>query len=369
MLLNMLRMRAPSVISSLTHHGNRLQQTLNTTRAFSTPSPAVVRIPKPTAAMRATCIAPSPADVPAVVTIAKPTAAMRATSIVPSLADGFVVVDNRGAKWIRRTDPENGKGFYYNDETWETSDTPPETGILPRPKYSTAWTDDRYPSWAQFLETSSMRKYYYNMSDGTTSWSHPDSPDVDIFVEEHRYINRTLTQVPDTVENAPLTKRLAAFAVDAGIIAAGCSVLGTVFYFELGDPMAAGSGAGFFGWLTLVGRDAIMEKGTRSPGKKLLKLELVQKNGTLPTRWNTMFRSITLPVYLAFTVPELAPFVFGLATLDLGLLMFTPKAMRLGDWMGRTRVIPEQDDRAARMDEKELRDAEADREKPLNLMN
>jgi hypothetical protein len=129
--------------------------------------------------------------------IPKPTAAMRPTSVVPSHSDGYVVVDNRGAKWIRRTDPEDGKAFYYNEKTWETTDTPPETGILPRPKYATAWTDDRFPSWAQFIETNTMRKYYYNMSDGTTSWSHPESPDVDIFVEEHKYIHRAMTKIPD----------------------------------------------------------------------------------------------------------------------------------------------------------------------------
>ena len=46
------------------------------------------------------------------------------------------------------------------------------------------------------------------------------------------------------------------------------------------------------------------------------------------------------------------PYIFIFAAVDMGCVMFTPKQQRIGDFIGRTRVIAELPDRQERLDQK-----------------
>ena len=83
---------------------------------------------------------------------------------------------------------------------------------------------------------------------------------------------------------------------------------------------------------------------------KAARLEIVCSDGSLPTRWHTFGRSVYLPVYAAGTM--LMPYIFIFAAVDMGCVMFTPKQQRIGDFIGRTRVIAELPDRQERLDQK-----------------
>ena len=76
----------------------------------------------------------------------------------------------------------------------------------------------------------------------------------------------------------------------------------------------------------------------------------MRSNGQLPSRWNNAFRQLTIPVYAAAGL--MMPYFFLYAAADFGSLVFSPGHRRLGDWLGRTRVIAEQPDREARLKEK-----------------
>ena len=102
----------------------------------------------------------------------------------------------------------------------------------------------------------------------------------------------------------------------------------------------------------------VIEKGTRSVGKKLLKLEIVRVDGKLPSRWNNFFRQIYLPVYAGTGV--LMPYIFFFTAADFACMLFTPYNMRFGDFIGRTRVIAELPDRKERLQELIERDAADD---------
>ncbi len=83
----------------------------------------------------------------------------------------------------------------------------------------------------------------------------------------------------------------------------------------------------------------------------------MRSNGELPTRWNTVGRHLTVPVY-ALTGFAGPPYIFCYAVTDFGSMIFTPGHRRLGDYLGGTRVIKELPDRKWRLDEKGIRDDE-----------
>jgi len=276
--------------------------------------------------------------------------------------EGSIVMDLNGESWVLKHDKAKEEWFYYNEKTWESrNDKPPSkdevTSWEPN-KYATPWNDDRYPEWEQFIEFNSKRPYYHNRATKEVKWAPPKSPDLDVFKEEIDRLSKGLTPVPEELPPANLLKRLGASTIDFGLAVSASAVFGGLVYLDIESVVGASTSVGFSTWALFLGRDMFIERGTRSPGKKFMKLEIVRLDGQLPSRWNTGFRQSYLPVYAAGTM--LVPYIFVFAAFDLGLVMFTPKNQRLGDFIGRTRVIEEQPDREIRLSEKIKHDDEDD---------
>lgn len=275
--------------------------------------------------------------------------------------------------------------FYYDARTWETIPTLPSNVVDIdltkeeeqelrnkstitdadgkrkdiwgyKPDFATDWSDPAFPEWVQYTELGSKRPYYFNRSTNITQWAPPSQPNRDIFREEVDQLKRPLKKVPQQIvlTGAPITKRVASVLIDFGSCAAGGFVFGGLVYLELGNLAASIPSIGLSTWVMFIIKDAIFERGTRSIGKRYMKLEIVKKDGQLPTRWNTAFRNLTVPVYLGSTL--LFPYIIPYALLDFGLFIFTPGYRRLGDFIGGTVVIPEQPDRKERMEEKKTRE-------------
>ena len=263
-------------------------------------------------------------------------------------------------KWIPRADPGTGKLFYYHMDTFESRDSLDEKPKeYKKPEYSTSWKDEKFPNWVQFLELNSKRPYYWNLDDGKTSWTPPGQPDLDVFKIELEQMQKSLIKVPDNAPSAPILKRLGAVGLDIFFSTCFGSVFGLLVYFDLGRLNdAAIPAAAFSGWFVFFARDALFEKGTRSLGKRIMKLEIVRNNGVLPNRFYTCLRSIYLPLYGGSIF--LMPYILLLPVLDFGLMLFTPKSYRLGDILGNTRVIQELPDRKIRMEEKINKEAADD---------
>lgn len=319
-------------------------------------------------------------------------AASEPASGVRQLKEGQEVIDLAGAKWIVKLDKETGEWFYFNEKSWETrndrpanmqDDAAPAAGpaaeagagavaggdadgaagngeVAPRetPQYATEWSDARFPDWVQYMEFQSKRPYYHNRATSETTWAPPDQPELDVFRGEIAAQAQALTMVPANAPLAALHKRFAAVGVDLALSFGGGVVFGGLVFLDIGSVLGASASVGFMTWGLFMARDMIFERGTRSPGKRLFRLEIVKVDGQLPSRWNTLFRQVYLPVYAGFQL--LMPYIFIFSAADLGLLLFTPKRQRLGDFIAQTRVIEELPDREARLAEKMKRDDEDD---------
>lgn len=225
-------------------------------------------------------------------------------------------------------------------------------------EYATAWEDPIFPEWQQFKELNSTRMYYHNRKDGTVSWTHPSNPDpsFDIIAYERELNAQPLTQVPENTPPGSLLKRFGAGMIDIVVsTGAGC-VFALGVWIDLQEFQTALPSIGFSAWVAFVARDMVFEQGTRSVGKRLMKLEVVTSEGRLPSRYNTFFRQVYLPVYAGSAL--LMPYIFILPVAEVGCVLFTKNHLRLGDLLGRTRVIPELPDREARLKEKKKVDEE-----------
>ncbi len=280
-------------------------------------------------------------------------------------------MDIRGDEWVKKRNKDGSaeEFFWYNAASWETrNDRPPTVGDgsaiisqrppgVAKPQYATDWYDSRYPEWVEYIEFTSKRKYYFNSATKEVSWAHPESGTRDadaIFRAEIEAQTKSLTRVPADARPAPLWKRVAAASVDFSACFAGGCFFGALMYVDLEDIPSAQLGIALSTWGAFIGRDMVFERGTRSLGKRLLKLEVVRLDGQLPTRWHTAARNFYAPLYTAVAV--MPPAVFALSAVELGLLLFTPQATRIGDLLGRTRVIDERADRKERLAEKISRD-------------
>ena len=262
-----------------------------------------------------------------------------------------VFVDVYGRQLLMRKDKAGKKmPFYYDPVTFESYEqllTSKE-----KPKYATSWEDERFPGWIQYMDATGKRPFYMDRANPLSQlkWAPPGEPDRDIFLEEQAKSRAPLTKVADDIPGAPVSKRLAAFGLDVGTSLGAGLGFGLLVYMDLGRIMDAAQGFGFSTWVFLMMRDSVFERGTRSLGKKWMGLEIVRMDGQLPTRWNTAFRQIYLPIYTGATL--LLPYIVLLPVIDLGLVLFTRRSYRIGDLIGRTRVIVEHPDREARFKEK-----------------
>jgi uncharacterized RDD family membrane protein YckC len=277
-------------------------------------------------------------------------------------------------------DEEQKKLFYYNVETMDTIDSIPlnyeriETGMVDqgiddimtkkpneytleekrlmfhkKVEYATDWQHDDYPEYCEFLEIHSKRPYYYNRLTNDVTWAPPNDPERDIFFQEIQEYNKPLKRV-ENIENASFIKRAAATVIDIGACAGGGMLFGLGVYIEMDQIPVALPAVGFSSWILFVMRDMVFERGTRSLGKRLMKLEIVTKDGQLPNRWNTLFRNINIMPYAISVL--LMPYFSLYVLLDLGPMILTDRQRRLGDFIGNTMVIVEQEDRKERLEEK-----------------
>lgn len=231
--------------------------------------------------------------------------------------------------------------------------------VYKRSEYATPWYEPDFPQWQQFEELSSAkRKYYHNRETNVVSWTHPSNPDqgFDIIKYERDLARAKLTPVPAHAPAASLIRRLSAAGIDIGLSFVGGLVFAAGVYIDLWSIDAALPSVGFSAWVAFLARDMLFEEGTRSLGKRLMKLEIVTSQGTLPSRYNTFFRQIYLPLYAGSTV--LMPYIILLPISDAACILFTKQHLRIGDVIGRTRVIAELPDRATRLEEKRKADLE-----------
>ena len=179
----------------------------------------------------------------------------------------------------RRGRGSSKKVFFYNDDTFETTEIPPEvyfdekTGerftseLPPKSEYATKWEDERFPEWCEFLELNTKRPYYFNRRTGECTWAHPEEPDTDVFRKEMMQEDAEWMRVPDNVPNGSLIKRCGAALIDGVATLAAAGTFGLFVSGELSNAGAAIPAVGFSWWLLFLGRDMFIERGTRSPGK------------------------------------------------------------------------------------------------------
>jgi hypothetical protein len=156
----------------------------------------------------------------------------------------------------------------------------------------------------------------------------------------------------DTV--APAWRIAGAFAVDLGATFAFAGVIGASMWMEISDIEAITPGVGLGAWMYFLGRESLFEQGTRSVGKRLLKLEVVKsKDGTLPSRTRGVLRNLYFASFAGATL--LGPLVAVLPTLDLAVLGLSRWRCgdwrTMGDWYTFTRVINEMPNREKRLKE------------------
>ena len=262
-----------------------------------------------------------------------------------------IFVDVFGRRLLKHED-KSGKRmpFYYDPVTFDSYEQ--LVVSKERPQYATAWEDEKFPGWIQYMDSTGKRPFYVDRANPMSqiSWAPPAEANRDIFGEEQEKSRLPLKMVAEDLPGAPVTRRLAAFAIDVGASLGTGMGFGLLVFLDLGRMMDAAQGVGFSTFVFILMRDSIFERGTRSPGKKLMKLEIVRTDGQLPTRWHTGFRQLYLPIYTGAGL--LLPYIVLLPIVDLGLVLFTKRSYRLGDIIGRTRVISEQPDREERFKEK-----------------
>lgn len=229
--------------------------------------------------------------------------------------------------------------------------------LYKRSEYATSWSDERYPEWQEFLEVGSKRKYYHNRIDNSVSWTNPSNPDekFDIIEFERKLKARPLSKVAGAVP-ANLAKRGGAALIDLLVSGGLGCVFASAVYVDLGQFEASVASIGFTGWVLFLFRDILYEQGTRSIGKKVMKIEIITNNGTLPSRYNNFFRQIYLPLYAGAAL--LMPYILALPVIETGCVLFTEDSKRIGDFIGQTKVIKELGDREKRLEEKKEIDAE-----------
>ena len=118
---------------------------------------------------------------------------------------------------------------------------------------------------------------------------------------------------------------------------------------ELGDPNLGYVVGRIYAMLFFCGKDCFMDHCTRSIGKKIMKLEIVNKHGELSGLYRNFFRN-TLELLTVIT-PFLGMPIFmasGLLTvLDGALLLICKK--RVFDFLLGTRIVPEGTDHKMRV--------------------
>ena len=193
------------------------------------------------------------------------------------------------------------------------------------------------------------RPYYLNLVSLECTWKFPfedqdvvlDIPPLPQFEWQHR--------VPKETPNAPMARRIGAAFIDLSVSFVTTVGMMTIMYYDLGGEIytALPAGGPLF-MATFLARDTVMDIGTRSLGKKVMKLEVISDDGILPHRGKSIFRNVYVApmAFGAALYPPAAVAFLG----DIGVAFGTGK--RVGDYMAGTRVISELPDRQERLDER-----------------
>lgn len=281
-----------------------------------------------------------------------------------------------GDVWVRQVDLASGRHYFFNKRTLEFRATEPtgvtvEYGRLPASLMSPEQAEKeesrhREPEWCVYMDGGTGRPFYFHTGTAESRWDNPCG--ISLLPEDYTGQPRAVPE--ELMVHPPLWRRLSAGAVDVGLSLGFGAVTGAIMAWELGAWQLGQLGGAFMAALALVARDAVSEQGTRSPGKRLLGLEIVRTSGVLPSRYRTVARNLYLSTHLA-TV-ELFPFLQAAALADLGVMAASRQQRRLGDWIADTVVIMEAPDREARLKDWNdywlRRDAETDwRQLPPDL--
>ena len=215
---------------------------------------------------------------------------------------------------------------------------------------------ERELRWEEHRELKGDRMpYYLNRATGESTWEFPfEDPDlVPSFARIEEY---PLTSVPSSIECAPVGVRIGAAAIDLGVTLTTVSLYSCLIVAEMGITKSA---PGIFLLLMLgyISRDAFVDSGSRSFGKRYLGLEIVRTDGTLPGRRQTVGRNVVAPIsIIALAVGGFFSDLYVLSAAgalfaaEFGASVATGRG--LGDYIFGTKVIRAQEDRDKRLEER-----------------
>ena len=178
--------------------------------------------------------------------------------------------------------------------------------------------EDEIAEWELRTDEKTGKEFYLHPDTKQTTWHHP------------------------TVGLKPATfgRRFAAGVIDIATSMLCGTALGALLIWEL-DGVWYGQMGVAFGFLSsFTFRDSVIEKGSRSLGKKIMGLEiLTRQDGMVPTRVRTLGRNMYFPIFEAHSL--LFPFVQLLFASDLILIAYDRQRRRYGDFISGTCVVPE----------------------------
>ena len=280
--------------------------------------------------------------------------------------------ENRADNWERRLFAQTQVPYFYNIETNEIipddSEDEGQQGGNAVAQSSQSWLESYEPMtvemkhagmdeaverelrFKEFKNLKDDRPYYLNCASLETSWKFPYEDQDEVWeippLPQFEFKHKVAKDVPD----ASILRRLGAASIDLTISAVATGGVLTLMYFDLDKELYTvlpATAPVFFAAFTA--RDTVLDMGTRSIGKKLMGLEVIDEHGLMPSRGHSIIRNLYLAPMLvaAGFYPESSVSFL----LDLGILIATKR--KVGDYLGRTRVIREREDRAVRLKERE----------------
>lgn len=124
-------------------------------------------------------------------------------------------------------------------------------------------------------------------------------------------------------------------------ILAGASLVYFLSTWELGDPSLGYNVGHIYFYLFLSAKDLFVDKRTRSVGRKLMKLEVVNKRGEVASPYLSCSRNIIecLLPFTMFISPQLSALFYMASIMDLTFMIVFKK--RIMDFFLGTRVVSE----------------------------
>lgn len=271
-------------------------------------------------------------------------------------------------EWELRTYPLTGREYIYNRTTNEIRPAeealdkeaeklieynPPVVTVPRGPEAEPTEVELR---WEEHAETRADRfPYYLNRATGECVWTFPfEDPALVPAFPEHKKYDYLRVENLDAIPRPRLSKRLGAAFIDLVATCGAMGVYSSIMWLEMGEKCLPGIAILMF--VGFMWRDATLEQGSRSLGKRYMGLEIVRSDGTLPSRLQSVGRSVYFPLHyvlISAGLLEMFELVYvsgGLFALDMVLMVAAGR--RLGDYAFGTRVIEEQEDRDLRVQDR-----------------